>query len=59
MLNVGSIVIRVDDLESQKEFWGKALDYLPREGNDDDFAPLRPVLCDRCEAAEPPVRTGS
>lgn len=42
MLNVGSIVIRVDDLESQKRFWTKALDYVPREGDDDDFALLRP-----------------
>lgn len=42
MLSVGSIVIRVDDLESQKEFWTKALDYVPREGDDDDFALLRP-----------------
>ena len=42
MLNVGSIVIRVDDLESQKEFWTKALDYVPREGDDADFALLRP-----------------
>ncbi len=42
MLSVGSIVIRVDDLESQKEFWAEALDYVPREGDDDDFALLRP-----------------
>lgn len=42
MLSVGSIVIRVDDLESQKEFWTKALDYVPREGDGDDFALLRP-----------------
>lgn len=42
MLNVGSIVIRVDDLESQKEFWARALDYVPRKGDDDDFALLRP-----------------
>lgn len=42
MLNVGSIVIRVDDLERQREFWTKALDYVPREGDSDDFALLRP-----------------
>lgn len=42
MLSVGSIVIRVDDLESQKKFWAKALDYVPREGDDEDFALLRP-----------------
>lgn len=39
---VGSIVIRVDDVERQIEFWTKALDYVPREGDDDDFALLRP-----------------
>lgn len=42
MLDVGSIVIRVDDLERQKEFWTEALDYVPREGDSDDFALLRP-----------------
>ena len=42
MIRVGSIVIRVDDLERQKEFWTRALDYVPREGDDDDFALLRP-----------------
>jgi predicted enzyme related to lactoylglutathione lyase len=39
---VGSIVIRVDDLERQKRFWMQALDYVDREGEDDDFALLRP-----------------
>ena len=42
MLKVGSIVIRVDDLERQKAFWTAALDYVAREGDDDDFALLRP-----------------
>ena len=42
MLTIGSIVIRVDDLERQKAFWTAALDYVPREGNEDDFALLRP-----------------
>jgi predicted enzyme related to lactoylglutathione lyase len=42
MIVVGSIVIRVDDLERQKAFWSAALDYVPREGDDDDFALLRP-----------------
>jgi len=41
-LRVGSIVIRVDDLRRQIEFWSAALDYLPREGDGDDFALLRP-----------------
>ena len=42
MLRVGSIVIRVDDLERQKAFWTAALDYRVREGDDDTFALLRP-----------------
>ena len=42
MLRVGSIVIRVDDLERQKAFWSAALGYLPRDGDDDTFALLRP-----------------
>ena len=41
MLSIGSIVIRVDDLERQKAFWSAALDYVPRE-MDDDFTLLRP-----------------
>jgi predicted enzyme related to lactoylglutathione lyase len=39
---VGSIVIRVDDLERQKAFWTQALDYVAREGDDDDWALLQP-----------------
>jgi predicted enzyme related to lactoylglutathione lyase len=42
MITIGSIVIRVDDLERQMAFWTAALDYLPRDGDDDDFALLRP-----------------
>ena len=42
MISIGSIVIRVDDLERQKAFWTAALYYVPREGDDDDFALLRP-----------------
>ena len=42
MVTIGSIVFRVDDLERQKAFWSAALDYIPREGDDDDFALLRP-----------------
>ena len=42
MLTVGSIVIRVDDLERQVAFWAAALDYVRREGDGDDFALLRP-----------------
>jgi catechol 2,3-dioxygenase-like lactoylglutathione lyase family enzyme len=42
MLRVGSIVIRVDDLERQRAFWCAALGYVPREGDDDTFALLHP-----------------
>jgi predicted enzyme related to lactoylglutathione lyase len=42
MLTVGSIVIRVEDLERQKAFWTAALDYVPRDGDEGDFSLLRP-----------------
>src|SRR6476619_3353170 len=42
MLRVGSVVIRVDDLERQLAFWTAALDYIAREGDADDFRLLRP-----------------
>lgn len=42
MIRIGSIVIRVDDLERQKEFWTNALGYVARAGDDDDFALLHP-----------------
>jgi predicted enzyme related to lactoylglutathione lyase len=41
MLRVGSIVVRVDDLRRQTEFWTAALDYVPRR-MDHDFVLLRP-----------------
>ena len=42
MLTIGSVVIRVDDLERQKTFWTAALDYVAREGDDEGFALLHP-----------------
>jgi len=42
MIRIGSIVLRVDDLPRQRAFWTAALDYVPREGDGDDFALLRP-----------------
>ena len=42
MIRVGSIVIRVDDLQRQTEFWTKALDYVPRDNDATDFMLLRP-----------------
>ncbi|HEX5465820.1 MAG TPA: VOC family protein [Candidatus Limnocylindrales bacterium] len=41
-LRVGSIVIRVDDLERQVAFWSAALGYVRRPSDADDFALLRP-----------------
>jgi len=41
MLRVGSIVIRVDDLERQAAFWAAALGYV-RVDMDADFVLLRP-----------------
>jgi predicted enzyme related to lactoylglutathione lyase len=42
MIRVGSIVLRVDDLQRQIDFWSAALDLVPRTGDSDDFALLRP-----------------
>ena len=42
MLKVGSIVIRVDDLERQTDFWEAALGYERRPSDSDDFVLLRP-----------------
>jgi catechol 2,3-dioxygenase-like lactoylglutathione lyase family enzyme len=43
VIRIGSIVLRVDDLQRQTEFWTAALDYVPREEpSDDDFVLLRP-----------------
>ena len=42
MIRIGSIVLRVDDLPRQRAFWTAALDYVPRDGDGDDFALLRP-----------------
>ncbi|MGI8999226.1 MAG: VOC family protein [Candidatus Limnocylindria bacterium] len=43
MVRIGSIVLRVDDLRRQAEFWAAALDYRPRnEASDSDFMLLRP-----------------
>ena len=41
MVRIGSIVLRVDDLQRQIEFWEAALHYVRREGGS-DFVLLRP-----------------
>ena len=40
-LSIGAIVLRVDDLQRQTEFWEAALDYVRHE-LDHDFNQLRP-----------------
>ena len=42
MLALGSVVIRVQDLDAQIAFWTQALGYVAREPIDDDFALLHP-----------------
>jgi catechol-2,3-dioxygenase len=39
VLRIGSIVLRVDDLERQTEFWEAALGYERRDEESDDFTP--------------------
>lgn len=41
-MRIGAIVIRVDDLERQTQFWEAALDYVRREDDSEDFRLLRP-----------------
>jgi len=43
VLRIGSIVLRVDDLQRQTAFWQEALDYVRRDdGESDDFVLLGP-----------------
>jgi catechol 2,3-dioxygenase-like lactoylglutathione lyase family enzyme len=43
VLRIGSVVLRVDDLELEVAFWTAALDYIDRDdARDDDFALLSP-----------------
>ena len=42
MLRVGSVVLRVDDLDRMVDFWSQALGYVPRDRNDPDMVLLRP-----------------
>ena len=43
MIRVGSIVLRVDDLQRQTAFWSAALDYVPRDDPASaDFVLMRP-----------------
>jgi hypothetical protein len=43
VFKIGAIVIRVDDLPRQRDFWMAALDYVPRDdGDDPTHVVLRP-----------------
>lgn len=42
MLRVGSIVLRVDDLQRETAFWEAALGYVHRDSDSADFVLLRP-----------------
>jgi catechol 2,3-dioxygenase-like lactoylglutathione lyase family enzyme len=42
MIRVGSIVLRVDDLEVETRFWTAALGYVARPDDSDDFRLLHP-----------------
>ena len=42
MIRIGSVVIRVDNLDRQVEFWSQALGYVPRDRDDPDMVLLRP-----------------
>jgi catechol 2,3-dioxygenase-like lactoylglutathione lyase family enzyme len=47
VLRIGSIVLRVDDLERQTAFWQAALDYVRRDdGQSPDFVLLGPQAGD-------------
>ena len=58
MLRIGSIVLRVDDLERQTEFWQAALGYVRRDdGQSDDFVLLGPRAGDAPNLALDQVRS--
>ena len=55
MIRIGSIVLRVDDLQRQTEFWEAALGYVRRDsGESDDF-----VLLARPTAPRPNLHLGA
>jgi len=58
MIRVGSIVLRVDDLQRQTEFWEAALGYARRDsGESDDFVLLaRPTALGRTSTSAPATR---
>ncbi|WP_093155739.1 VOC family protein [Saccharopolyspora antimicrobica] len=43
MLNLGTIVLGASDVRRAAAFWGRALDYVPREEVQDDWTVLVPA----------------
>jgi hypothetical protein len=54
---IGSIVIRVNDVPTERDFWAAALDYVPRPGDGDDFTILSPRIGDGPSISLDRVRT--
>lgn len=57
MVRMGSVVIRVDDIEVQTAFWRAALDYVVREPASSDFVVLRPAHGDGANISLDRVRS--
>lgn len=43
MLNIGTIVMGAEDVRRAVDFWSQALDYVPRDEVEDDWAVLVPA----------------
>jgi hypothetical protein len=44
MLNIGTVVMGVEDVRRAAAFWSRALDYVPRDGEvEDDWTVLAPA----------------
>ena len=57
MIRIGSIVLRVDDLQRQTEFWRRTRLRAPGHGESDDFVLLaRPTAPGRTSTSAPATR---
>lgn len=43
MLRIGTVVLGVDDVRRAVDFWAQALDYVPRDDVEDDWAVMVPA----------------